>query len=290
MLPQPHKDASKISRIPQIAQYAITQSHVGRAVQVGEKAGVLRYVGVVQFAKGVWCGVELNSACGKNNGTVNGVWYFECAPRRGLMAPLAKVSLTEAAPHSGSGPYSILCGLEGDGDAAKRRRTTASSSMEPAQKPTSLPLEGDSGKRDSLDCEESLGILTPDQMVDFTQCSALDYDKLFEGAGQSPTNPEFSFLLKTDTTMNLELSLDPLGARGDDTPSPEELPLDATPLVKAEAAKGGGAKASSIITSITSITSLDTGYQGKWGRVGGAGTDARRCRGRRDVAAGQQGR
>lgn len=222
-------------------------------MQVGEKVGVLRYVGAVHFAKGVWCGVELNSACGKNNGSVNGVWYFESAPRRGLMAPLVKVSLTET-PH-GSGPYSILC-LDG---------------MDPP-KPTSLPLEGASSKRDSLDCEESLGILTPDQMVDFTQCSALDYDKLFEGAGQSPTNPEFSFLdqlsmLKTDTTMNLELSLDPQGARGDDTPSPEELPLDTTPI-KAEIAKGGAAKASSIITSITSITSLDTGYQGKWGASG----------------------
>ncbi|CAH0555618.1 unnamed protein product, partial [Brassicogethes aeneus] len=109
------------SRIPQIAQTApaapaaqkpaeITSKHLGCRVKVGDKQGVLRFVGAVNFAKGTWCGVELNGEIGKNDGSVNGVRYFECAPRCGLMAPLCKTALLDACEKldEDSGPYSML--------------------------------------------------------------------------------------------------------------------------------------------------------------------------------------
>ncbi|XP_063620432.1 CAP-Gly domain-containing linker protein 2 isoform X3 [Cydia splendana] len=58
----------------------------------GSKAGTLKYVGVTEFASGVWAGVELDDPIGKNDGSVEGKRYFECAPRFGLFAPIAKVS------------------------------------------------------------------------------------------------------------------------------------------------------------------------------------------------------
>ena len=45
---------------------------------------VVRYIGFVQFALGMWLGVELETAIGKNDGLVDGTRYFRCAPNHGL--------------------------------------------------------------------------------------------------------------------------------------------------------------------------------------------------------------
>ncbi|XP_022181784.1 CAP-Gly domain-containing linker protein 1-like isoform X2 [Myzus persicae] len=58
----------------------------------GSKLGVLRYRGATQFAPGEWCGIELDDPLGKNNGTVEGIRYFECEDKFGLFTPIAKVT------------------------------------------------------------------------------------------------------------------------------------------------------------------------------------------------------
>lgn len=55
------------------------------------RMGHLRYCGPVCFASGIWVGVELDEAYGKNDGTVNGVQYFECAAKHGIFAPIGRV-------------------------------------------------------------------------------------------------------------------------------------------------------------------------------------------------------
>ncbi|KAI5697226.1 hypothetical protein M8J75_007044 [Diaphorina citri] len=65
----------------------------------GSKTGVLRFKGTTQFAQGEWCGVELDEPIGKNDGTVEGIRYFQCEPRFGLFAPVHKVS---KSPMSGT--------------------------------------------------------------------------------------------------------------------------------------------------------------------------------------------
>ncbi|KAF5279166.1 hypothetical protein FQR65_LT03412 [Abscondita terminalis] len=58
----------------------------------GSKVGTLRFMGTTNFASGEWCGVELDEPRGKNDGSVEGIRYFECKPQFGLFAPVTKVS------------------------------------------------------------------------------------------------------------------------------------------------------------------------------------------------------
>lgn len=154
----------------------------------------------------------------------------------------------------------------------------ASLSSSTANKPLKSPCTNFI-KQNSFDMDESLGILTPDQMKEFLDSAT--------------------------TTANLELPLEHISTGGhkpgahqcriDQTPSPEDLPLDPVSVktdvtdVDSQSApsapsaqllyqelsqtdsysktdqmtKSAASKVSnSFITSVTSITSLDTGYQG----------------------------
>uniref|UniRef100_A0A3B4ZXV2 Kinesin-like protein KIF13B n=1 Tax=Stegastes partitus TaxID=144197 RepID=A0A3B4ZXV2_9TELE len=58
----------------------------GAYVTVGSnKAGTVRYVGMTQFADGVWVGLELDTPVGKNDGSVGGQRYFHCKPGYGVL-------------------------------------------------------------------------------------------------------------------------------------------------------------------------------------------------------------
>ncbi|NXJ05146.1 CE350 protein, partial [Odontophorus gujanensis] len=59
--------------------------------------GTLQFKGVTKFAKGFWAGVELDKPEGNNNGTYDGIKYFDCKEKHGIFAPPRKIShITES--------------------------------------------------------------------------------------------------------------------------------------------------------------------------------------------------
>ncbi|XP_074859420.1 centrosome-associated protein 350 [Carettochelys insculpta] len=54
--------------------------------------GTLRFKGLTSFAKGFWAGVELDKPEGNNNGTYDGIKYFDCKEKHGIFAPPQKIS------------------------------------------------------------------------------------------------------------------------------------------------------------------------------------------------------
>ena len=53
----------------------------------------MRYIGAVEFSDGCWLGLELKSAAGKNDGTVQGQRYFTCKANHGVMVKPSRVSV-----------------------------------------------------------------------------------------------------------------------------------------------------------------------------------------------------
>ncbi|XP_007937006.1 CAP-Gly domain-containing linker protein 4 [Orycteropus afer afer] len=54
--------------------------------------GTVRYVGPTDFASGVWLGLELRSAKGKNDGAVGDKRYFTCKPNHGVLVRPSRVT------------------------------------------------------------------------------------------------------------------------------------------------------------------------------------------------------
>ncbi|XP_035756684.1 centrosome-associated protein 350 isoform X3 [Egretta garzetta] len=67
--------------------------NIGDRVLVSKvQPGTLRFKGLTKFAKGFWAGVELDKPEGNNNGTYDGITYFDCKEKHGIFAPPQKIS------------------------------------------------------------------------------------------------------------------------------------------------------------------------------------------------------
>lgn len=69
---------------------------VGASVLVRNQRATVRFVGETEFAEGVWVGLSLQRAVGRNDGSVQGVRYFSCQPEHGLFVPPSHVTTASA--------------------------------------------------------------------------------------------------------------------------------------------------------------------------------------------------
>lgn len=94
MAPTPSSNASdkSSSKASEVGDEVAGDFVVGERVWVnGVKPGVIAYLGETQFSPGQWAGVVLNDLVGKNDGSVNGVRYFECQPLQGIFTRPSKL-------------------------------------------------------------------------------------------------------------------------------------------------------------------------------------------------------
>ena len=66
---------------------------IGQRVYVnGTKPGVIQFIGETKFAPGEWAGIVLDDLSGKNDGSVGGVRYFQCQPKKGVFSRLTRLT------------------------------------------------------------------------------------------------------------------------------------------------------------------------------------------------------
>ncbi|GAA6069439.1 kinesin-like protein KIF13A isoform X3 [Tachysurus ichikawai] len=86
--PAPSSEDEEVMPVAQLPDWMAP----GEQVWVGTRSGTVHYVGGVEFAQGIWVGVELDCAVGKHDGTVQGRVYFRCATGHGVFVRPAWLS------------------------------------------------------------------------------------------------------------------------------------------------------------------------------------------------------
>jgi dynactin 1 len=113
-----------------------------RRVQLSDgRQGIIRFAGHTKFAPGIWIGVELDDATGKNDGSVNGHRYFDCPMGWGMFVRPTTLKLLAGMPAVFMPQFMQ--------QAAKKTNTRSSSIMSNASR-VSTPADPGMTKRMSL--------------------------------------------------------------------------------------------------------------------------------------------
>ena len=89
----------------------------------GTKPGYIQFIGETKFAAGDWAGIVLDEPIGKNDGSVSGVRYFQCEPRRGVFARLQRLTRYPMSGHNSANDSTLI--QEAPGKSITTRVSTA---------------------------------------------------------------------------------------------------------------------------------------------------------------------
>ncbi|TFK42165.1 dynactin [Crucibulum laeve] len=77
---------------------------LGTIVTIPQGRGVVRFSGPTSFSTGKWTGIELYEGNGKNDGSVNGVSYFNCRMGHGVFVRQSQIKATHGSEMDAAGP------------------------------------------------------------------------------------------------------------------------------------------------------------------------------------------
>ncbi|KAJ6252461.1 guanine nucleotide exchange factor [Anaeramoeba flamelloides] len=69
----------------------ISTLKIGDKVTVFNNEGSIKFIGQTKFSPGNWVGIELKEKVGRNDGSVQGIKYFECKPEHGIFSRPSQV-------------------------------------------------------------------------------------------------------------------------------------------------------------------------------------------------------
>lgn len=83
---------------------------VGSIVEVPAGRGIVRFFGTTIFSPGKWVGIELADSKGKNDGSVQGVAYFNCKMQHGVFVRPSQVKVISAGSErpASAGPSAMV--------------------------------------------------------------------------------------------------------------------------------------------------------------------------------------
>src|ERR1700761_1857177 len=112
---------------------------VGQQVETQDgKQGTIRYIGSLHVASGEWLGLELPDETGKNDGSVKGERYFNCAPGYGIFVRKESAYKILSQPT----PAAKVNGTSGPNGSAAKARPSSVVSADVARKRQSLMSGG----------------------------------------------------------------------------------------------------------------------------------------------------
>ena len=118
---------------------------IGQRVYVnGIKSGVIQFIGETKFAPGDWAGIVLDDLSGKNDGSVGGVRYFQCQPKKGVFSRLTRLTRQPLEP--GQLAAIQTAGSSENGDAESVGSASRHTSPPPVGTPASSIPTGNSIK------------------------------------------------------------------------------------------------------------------------------------------------
>lgn len=105
--------------------------HIGSQVYlVDKKSGIVRFIGLTQFASGIWYGIELSRPLGKNDGSVKGVRYFQCPDQYGIFVQFPRIArlLPLSSPKTVSSSFTSPDAFESDETSSDMSMTVSGAS------------------------------------------------------------------------------------------------------------------------------------------------------------------
>ncbi|XP_053570753.1 kinesin-like protein KIF13A isoform X1 [Bombina bombina] len=100
---------------------------IGDQVCIGDKKfGTVRYIGRVDFSRGIWVGVELHAQLGKHDGSVKGKEYFRCKPKYGVFVRPSRLTKALDSTTAGNSSTSVA---QSTSSREKRRSAVLTESL-----------------------------------------------------------------------------------------------------------------------------------------------------------------